>query len=182
MDSEDPFAIMYYEYKSTHLWYLHYHWFFMIRRLWYAWVIVFLKSDSLLQNCGWVLCMFTIFSYQAIFRPYRTQIYNVIMLINETWLVVITVMFYAYVKPNPDTTQSESIGWAIIIIIISDVILNMVVLWYLKIRGWIKMLNKLKRSTQSRKRLRRVHNESVDKLSEDIERSRRQEADYTERD
>jgi hypothetical protein len=132
--------------------FLQYHTFFLIRRLAYAGVIIWFKNIPFYQNWGCVIWFISIFSYQIIFKSFRRDVYNVIMTINETTLVVISWLFYFYVSIDTDTQKIATIGWVILFMIVAVVVLNIWVLWTLKIVSWSKNIKSLIQSYRGSKK------------------------------
>ena len=135
-----PFSLLFIEYKSDHLMTLMYHVFFLIRRTCYAASIIFIRSNWFLQNSWVILWWITICAYQVIFRPYKSIIFNIVMWINEIFLVVITWGFYLFVDPNEDENLVNLSGWIILAIIVFLIWFNICLLWVIKIIGWTKSI------------------------------------------
>jgi len=56
INSEHKLSILFEEYRPRSVMFLCYHSFFMLRRFSFAAVIIFAKSDALVQNCLVVMC------------------------------------------------------------------------------------------------------------------------------
>mmetsp|Transcript_975 Transcript_975/g.850 ORF Transcript_975/g.850 Transcript_975/m.850 type:complete len:166 (-) Transcript_975:39-536(-) len=67
-------------------------------------------------------------------KPYLKNVNNVLMIINETTLLVVAIIFYAFVEPSSQQKTNEILGNVVIVLIIADIMLNIVVLAIMKVR------------------------------------------------
>ena len=132
----NPWSLLYWEYKPRGLLFSLYHLVFLIRRFLYAVVLVFMREVQFYQNSVLILIFVFACSYQIIFRPFRIPIYNLMMIINEWSLVLLSWMFYPFTDINISEDKAERLGWTILSIITMIIIMNMAVLWLLKIKSW----------------------------------------------
>ena len=65
--------------------------------------------------------------------PYIDLIVNIIMDINETALMVLGTIFYTFAEPSNNSKRVNLLGFAAIGVILFIFILNVTVLWTLKI-------------------------------------------------
>ena len=113
----------------------------MLRRFWYAAVIIFAGSNIFIQNSCVIICWVAIWSYQIVFRPYKSILFNIFMWLNESLLVVITWGFYIFVDPNENESLVSIAGWIILGIIMFLVIINIGLLWTVKIIAWYRVIH-----------------------------------------
>lgn len=65
------------------------------------------------------------------------------MSVNELSLVIMACMFYTYTDPNTPTQTARIVGWTVMYMITAIIIMNIIVLWTLKIKYWRKDIKTL---------------------------------------
>ena len=125
---------MFGEYKTDNLPCVLFNSYFMIRRLLYAWIIVFLPSSPILQVFWFIMICIPIFCLHVVMKPYLSQLNNVMMIINELNLIILGSVFYAFVEPKKDQKITDLLGMICIILVVSNILLNMIVLFILKFK------------------------------------------------
>jgi cysteine-rich repeat protein len=124
---------MFGQYKTKNLPQALFNSFFMLRRLLYVCIIIFLPSAPILQAfCFWVICL-PILAYHLVMNPYLLTVNNVMMNINELNLVMWGAFFFVFAEPKKDQKALEAMGWVVVGIIVTTIIANVVLLWTLKI-------------------------------------------------
>ena len=138
-------SVIFHEYKPRRMMFTLYQSIFMIRRLIYAMILVFMREYLFLQTSAIILLFTSLWAYQLIFRPFKVELYNVFMGINESAMVFLPWMFYPFTDVNVTESVSIRMGWAILGAIAVIIILNMGVLWIMKSIYWLRDMKKIKK-------------------------------------
>ena len=145
------------EYKTQNMPQFLFNTYFMLRRLLYACIIIFLVDFPQLQAFFFLIICLPVLAYHLVMNPYRTVPTNFIMNLNELSFVVIGSIFFAFIEPTSDSQRKNILGWIVIAIILSVTMINISVIWVLKIllirkelSDWWKAY-KLKRSIDKEK-------------------------------
>ena len=107
--------------------------FFMLRRTLYACIIIFMVDYPMMQAFSFMVICLPILAYHLVMNPYIEKVNNYLMNINEIALVVIGMFFFKFAEPETDQNKQLLLGWIVIGIIFSIILLNIIVLWTLKI-------------------------------------------------
>jgi len=67
-------------------------------------------------------------------NPYIDTINNVLMNINEAMLIVIGVFFFIFAEPDTNDNRLLILGWCVIGVIVLVMVMNILVIWTLKIK------------------------------------------------
>ena len=118
--------------------------YFMMRRIAYACIIVFMKDFPLMQAFSFVMICIPIFSLNVVMKPYLQQIENVIMIINEATLLVVGSAFFFFSEPSEDQDLMKKLGFMIIGLLILVITFNILVLMILKIKLIYRVRNILR--------------------------------------
>jgi cysteine-rich repeat protein len=108
--------------------------YFMTRRVLYACIIVFLPSYPILQAFSFMVICLPMLAFHLIMNPYHETINNAIMNINEFSLISWGIFFFMFAEPDTNADRLLLLGWAVIGIIIWVILMNILVLWFLKIK------------------------------------------------
>lgn len=154
---------MFGSYKTQHMPQALFNNYFMLRRLLYACIIVFLVDFPMMQAFGFMVICVPILAYHLVMSPYIEQTNNVLMNVNEVVLITIGCFFYYFAEPNSNESELELLGWIVVGIIMSMFLLNIVVIWVCEIRTlrseythWVNTTNKNK-SIQRQQQLFRAN-------------------------
>jgi hypothetical protein len=124
---------MFGQYKTSNIPQAMFNTFFMLRRSLYALSIVFLPAFPMTQAFWFMVICLPILAYHLVMNPYIDAINNILMNINEISLIAWGWFFFIFAEPDSDTQRIEILGWTVIGIIVSVILLNVVVLWALKV-------------------------------------------------
>ena len=139
------------EYKNENLPQVMFNTYFMLRRMLYAFIIVFLSEYPTSQAfCFMIICL-PILAYHLVMNPYKETVINVMMNINESMLVTIGVFFFIFAEPDTNTDRVMLLGWAVIGLVILVMIFNVLVLWIQKI---ILIVSDCKKNRRQKKMLK----------------------------
>jgi cysteine-rich repeat protein len=152
------FESMYGQYKVKNLPQALFNSFFICRRLLYACIIIFLPDFPIFQAFSYAIICLPILAYHLVMNPFILIINNIMMNINEITLTICGVFFFIFSKPEQNADKSELLGWVVIGLIMGVVMLNIFVLWWLKlsmtikdikeyVQAWLKKKNKGIKST-----------------------------------
>ena len=108
---------MFGEYKTKNIPQALFNSFFMLRRLLYACIIIFLEKYPMMQAFTFTWICLPILAYQIVMNPYLDKIINIVMNINEISFVVIGIFFFNFGEPNNNADELNILGWAVISII-----------------------------------------------------------------
>ena len=86
-----------------------------------------------MQAFSFTLIWLPILAYQIVMNPFLDKAINVLMNINEISFVVIGIFFFNFGEPNSNYDQLNILGWTVIAIILFVIIVNLIVLWIIKI-------------------------------------------------
>ena len=108
---------MFGEYKTKNIPQALFNSFFMLRRLLYACIIIFLEKYPMMQAFTFTWICLPILAYQIVMNPYLDKIINIVMNINEISFVVIGIFFFNFGEPNNNADELNILGWTVISII-----------------------------------------------------------------
>jgi len=104
-----------------------YNFFFCVRRLLYAFGIVFFKELQTVQAFFLLAIFLPTIAYLGIFRPFSTRLCNFFMVFNEITLLICFIIFPFFLSDK--FNSNEIIGYSLVALIIVNTTLNIVVLW-----------------------------------------------------
>jgi cysteine-rich repeat protein len=154
------FESMYGQYKIENLPQALFNSFFMFRRLLYVLIIIFLPDFPVFQAFSYTLICIPILAYHLVMNPFISKLENIMMDINEITLTIWGAFFFAFSEPIEDARMSELFGWCIIGLILAVVMMNILVLWYMKISMIRKDILEYFSSMRKKKALRKSHIQS----------------------
>ena len=145
------------EYRTQNMPQFLFNTFFMSRRMLYACIIIFLIDYPQAQAFLFLVICSPVLAFHLVMNPYIALSSNIIMNINEFTFAIIGYIFFAFVEPPNNTSIHNILGWIVIAIILSITMLNVIVIWIVKIiqikkeiADWWKAY-KLKRSIEKKK-------------------------------
>jgi hypothetical protein len=130
----DEVESMFGQYKTKYFPQAMFNTYFMTRRVLYACIIVFLASYPILQAFSFMVICLPILAFHLVMNPYHETIINAMMNINETSLVAWGVFFFMFAEPDTNINRLLLLGWTVIGIILAVILMNILVLWFLKIK------------------------------------------------
>lgn len=116
------------EYKPNSYITLFYTFFFIIRRILMALVLVFLRWWVFAQVTAMVILLIPYVIYQIVVRPYRWTYVNAMMIWNECQLLVLAAIFYLYTYETSSMVPTY-IAWGLMFEIMFNLIVNMIFIW-----------------------------------------------------
>ena len=125
---------MFGDYKTENLPQFLFNSFFMLRRMLFACIIIFLENYPPFQAFAFMIIWVPFLAYHYVMNPYKSIVNNVIMNINETWFIFIGIFFYLFAEPNSDTEAVLTQGWWCIGILLGMIITNLTLIWIIKIK------------------------------------------------
>ncbi|CAI2361767.1 unnamed protein product [Moneuplotes crassus] len=129
------------EFKTSKPECLQYYSYFVIRRMLLAGVIVCLRQTNLLQLICVVVLFYSVCKYQLIYKPYKCQATNFLCCVNEIFLLVLSLIFFAFKSPgDPNTIQL--FGFIASGCLIVFFLINWAVIFPLKIKDFCTFIKK----------------------------------------
>ena len=128
------FESMFGEYSPKSIHTLLFNSYFMVRRIAYALIIVFLPDFPVIQVFSFLMICIPIFCIHVVLSPYISSINNIIMNINEAMFLVIGSAFFAFAETRKDQEKVDKLGSLVIVVIMTIMSLNIFVLTYMKIK------------------------------------------------
>ena len=116
-----------------------YNFFFCLRWLLYALVIIMFIKYPVAQAVLFLLLTLPVMFYQLIFWPFRTFWGNFFGFFNEVVLVFNAIGFFVFLTPNTGKPQN-AIGWVLIVIIGINYVSNVIYLWIVQFISLIKLV------------------------------------------
>ena len=116
---------------------------FMIRRLLYGFIIIFLIDFPLVQAFLFVMIWIPVFCIHVVSNPFKDIKVNVLMNLNEASFLVIGWWFFIFSKAPKNKEESQSndkLGWLILGIVVFIILLNLISLWIFRIYTILKAL------------------------------------------
>jgi hypothetical protein len=113
----------------------------MARRMFYAWIIVFLPDFPVLQAFTFMLIWLPILAYHLAMNPYRDAVNNVFMNINEALIVFVGLFFFLFAEPHPGEDNEKKLAvlsWWVIGMIMLVMLFNILTLWVMKLTMIVK--------------------------------------------
>ena len=141
---DDPrFMSMFGEYKMRNPTQIFFNSIFMVRRLLYGFIIIFLIDFPLVQAFLFTMIWIPVFCIHVVSNPFKDTKVNVLMNLNETSFIVIGCCFFTFSKAPGNMEESKSndkLGWLILGIVVLVILLNLIALWIFRVFTILKAL------------------------------------------
>ena len=129
---------------------LFYNTIFLIRRLLYAIVLVFLSNWPIVQCISIGIIFIPVAAYHVILRPYSSKGINIMMCLNELTLVICAGSFFFFIKPA-ESRNPSIVGWLVLFLIAFVMLLNFTYIWIEAIINvYLTCKNKLKKKKKDK--------------------------------
>ena len=124
---------MFGEYRTKYLPQMMFNSYFMMRRIAYSAILVFGDKYPIMQAFAFSIICAPVLAYQIVMHPYLSNVVNAMMIINESLLIVLGAFLFIFAEPNNDSNRQEILGWAAIGVIVLTIVINIIIIWILKI-------------------------------------------------
>ena len=131
-NEHENFYCLFAEYKKNRISAL-FNFFFFLRRFLFAIILLFFRKImmvgcalNLLINIGWLF-------YLIIVWPYNLILLNIVMIVNEILIMILSILFFLFVIGIDLNFLSDVVGWIMFSLTISLIVFNLLVILILKI-------------------------------------------------
>ena len=120
---------LFFEYKPKQLMCKLFSLIFLLRRWVYMLGIIFLREHPLPQVVLLITIVLLQVGYQLIWRPFKVRANNLMMTVNEVFLLVCACIFFKFLESPIEMTTHQVLGYTVISLIVLMMVLTLLYIW-----------------------------------------------------